>query len=322
MKAVVLRETGGVDKLLWETIPVPEPTAGQVLVHVKAIGLNFIDTYHRTGLYKLPLPAILGREAAGQVAALGAGCSRFSIGDRVVFLAGSSGTYAEQVLVDESKLVAIPEGVSFEAAAALSIQGMTAHYLACSTYPIQRGDTVLVHAGAGGTGRLLIQIAKLRGAQVITTVGSKVKESVARSAGADHVILYNEQDFAEEVAKITGGEGVHAVYDSVGKTTFEKSMKCLRRRGYLVMFGNASGVPPVFDPMELRFKSLFLTRAALHDYIVTDEERLWRMNDILQWVAEKKLDILIGKTFPLEQVADAHRYIESRESVGKIILLT
>jgi NADPH2:quinone reductase len=283
--------------------------------------VNFIDTYHRSGLYKLPLPAIIGSEGAGVVEAVGEGVAGFQPGDRVAW-AMVRGSYAEYVAVPAQYLVKMPAEVEFRDAAALMLQGMTAHYLAYSTFPLKNGHTALIHAAAGGTGRLLVQMAKFCGARVIGTAGSPAKAEVARKAGADEVILYNEQDFAAEAKRLTNGAGVDVVYDSVGQSTFMKSLDSLRPRGMMVSFGNASGAVPAVEPLLLNQKgSLYLTRPSLGNYIADRKELEWRAGDLFRWMAEKKLTLLVEHVYKLADAAQAHRDLEGRKTTGKLVLL-
>lgn len=321
MKAIRIHETGEPNVLKYEDAPTPEPGPGQVRVQVKAAGVNFIDTYHRRGWYPIPAPFTPGVEAAGVVDAVGDGVSGFSVGDRVAY-GLTIGSYAEYSLVDAGVAVPLPADVTFEEGAAAMIQGMTAHYLACSTYPLQPTDTCLIHAAAGGTGALLVQIAKIRGARVIGTVSTAEKEAIARECGADEVIRYTEKDFEEEVKRLTDGAGVNVVYDSVGKTTFDKSLNCLRPRGYMVLFGQASGIVPPVDPQILNQKgSLFLTRPVLGAYTLTREELLGRAGDVFRWIGEGKLKIRQDQTFPLAEAQAAHEYLEGRQTKGKVLLI-
>jgi NADPH2:quinone reductase len=321
MKAVRVQRYGGPEVLTYEEIALPEPKAGEARVKIEAIGLNYIDIYQRTGLYALPLPFTLGREAAGYVDATGSNVTEIKTGDRVAY-AMEPGAYAEYAIVPAWKLVPVPGEINIRIAAAAMLQGMTAHYLAHSTYPLNQGDTALVHAAAGGVGLLLIQIAKQRGATVIGTVGTDAKAELARQAGADHVILYTQMDFLREVKSITGGAGVHVVYDSVGQTTFEKSLDCLRPRGYLALFGQSSGPVPPFDLGKLATKgSLFVTRPTLLHYMSDRRELLERAGDLFNWIASGKLKLRIDKTFPLAEAAQAHRELEGRRTTGKVILL-
>ena len=320
MKAIRVHEYGGVEVLKYEEVPMPEPGKGEARVKIQATGVNFIDVYQRSGLYKPPLPFTEGQEAAGVVDAVGPEVTEVKIGDRVGYTS-AQGSYAEYAVVPAWRLVQVPSSVSAEQAAAVLLQGLTAHYLAYSTYPIQRGDTVLVHAAAGGLGLLLVQVAKLRGARVLGTVSTEEKARAAKQAGVDEVILYTQQDFEAEVKRLTDGKGVNAVYDSVGKTTFDKSLNCLKRRGILVLCGASSGAVPPFDPQTLNPKgSLFLTRPTLAHYTADRAELLGRANDLFQWMSTGKLSVKIDKTFPLAKVADAHSYLESRKVIGKLVL--
>jgi len=321
MKAVRVHKYGGPEVLTYDEIEVPEPKADEARVKIEAIGLNYIDIYQRTGLYTLPLPFTLGREAAGLVDATGPNVTEVKVGDRVAY-AMEPGAYAEYAVVPAWKLVPVPANVDTLSAAATMLQGMTAHYLAHSTYPLNQGDTALVHAAAGGVGLLLIQIAKRRGARVLGTVSTEEKARLARDAGADEVILYSRVDFGTEVKRLTSGAGVHVVYDSVGATTFEKSLDCLRPRGYLVLFGQASGPVPPFDLGNLAAKgSLFVTRPTLVHYMRDRRELLERAGDLFNWIASGKLKLRIEKTFPLAEAAEAHRQLEGRRTTGKVILL-
>ncbi len=317
MKAVYIEQTGGPEVLKYGDMPAPELAPGHALVKVAASGVNFIDTYHRSGLYKLPLPAILGSEGAGTVEA----GTLFKKGDRVAW-AMPRGSYAEYALVPESSLVALPDAVSFQDGAAAMLQGMTAHYLAYSTYPLKKGDTALIHAAAGGTGRLLVQMAKLAGARVIGTAGSEAKAQLAREAGADEVILYSTEDFVAETRRLSGGKGVDVVYDSVGATTLMKSLDCLRPRGMAVSFGQSSGAVPPFEPLLLAQKgSLFFTRPVLSHYISERKELDWRAGQVFQWIAEKKLVLRVEHIYQLADAARAHRDLEGRNTTGKLVLL-
>jgi NADPH2:quinone reductase len=299
-------------------IPVPGP--GQVLIRIEAIGVNFIEIYFRKGTYKATMPLIPGSEAAGTVEDLGSGVSGFKPGDLVASV-GVLGSYAEYALVPASQLVKVPDGLTPEQAAAAMLQGMTAHYLATSTYPLKAGDTTLVHAGAGGVGLLLTQMASRIGARVITTVSTKEKAELSREAGAAEVILYTEQDFVAEVKKITGGKGVDVVYDSVGKTTFEGSLNCLRPRGLLALFGGSSGPVPPFDLIQLSGKgSLFVTRPTLWHYVATRQELESRASEVLGWVAKGDLKLRMDHMFPLAEAGQAQTDMENRKTTGKILL--
>jgi len=320
MKAIRIHETGGPEVLRLEDLPTPAPDAGQALVRLEAAGVNFIDTYQRTGLYEVALPAIIGQEAVGVVEAVGPGVADVAAGDRVAWT-GVLGAYAEQAVVPADRLVFVPEDVPLRVAAAALLQGMTAHYLSWSTCPLMPGDECLVHAAAGGVGLLLCQIAKMRGARVIGTVGTAEKEALAREAGADEVIRYTELDFEAEVKRLTDGRGVRVVYDSVGRDTFEKSLRCLAPRGMLVLFGASSGPVPPFDPQVLnRNGSLFLTRPTLGHYTATREELLQRGDQVLGWARDGSLRVRIGLELPLAEAAEAHRRLEGRATTGKVLL--
>ena len=321
MKAVRVHKYGGPEVLTLEEIPVPEPKAGEARVKIEAIGVNYIDVYQRTGLYPLQTPFTLGMEGAGIVDEVGEGVKEVKKGDRVAY-AMILGSYAEYAIVPASKLAPLPANIDAKSAAALMLQGMTAHYLTHSTYDLKKGETALIHAAAGGVGLLLTQIVKLRGANVIGTVSTEAKAQLAKEAGADHVILYTQTDFAAEVKKITDGKGLHVVYDSVGQTTFDKGLDCLRPRGYMVLFGQSSGPVSPFDPGKLAAKgSLFLTRPTLAHYTLARAELLQRANDLFTWTASGKLKLRIEKTFPMAEAAEAHRQLEGRKTTGKVILL-
>ena len=321
MKAIRVESYGGPDQLVYKDVEKPEPQPDQALVKLDAIGVNFIDVYHRTGLYPLPLPFTPGSEAAGTVESIGPEVSDVAVGDRVAY-AMAVGSYAEYAVVPAAKLVKMPEGIDAQTGAAAMLQGMTAHYLSTSTYPLKSGDTALVHAAAGGVGLLLIQMAKRAGARVFGTVSTEEKARLAREAGADEVILYTEQDFQKEVRRLTDGKGVQVVYDSVGKTTFMKSLDSLAPRGVLALFGQSSGIVPPFDAAWLAQKgSLYLTRPSLAQYVLTREELLWRASDVLTWITSGVLKLRIEKTFPLSDAAEAHRQLEGRATTGKILLL-
>ena len=321
MKAVRVHDYGGAEVLAIEDIAVPEPQAGEARVKIEAIGVNFIDIYQRTGLYPLKTPFTLGMEGAGVVDAIGENVTKVEKGERVAY-AMVLGSYAEYALVPAAKLVPRPADVDSQSAAALMLQGMTAHYLTHSSYALKDGETALVHAAAGGTGLLLVQIAKMRGARVIGTVSTEAKAQLAKAAGADEVILYTQSDFLTEVKKLTGGKGVHVVYDSVGATTFEKSLDCLRPRGYLVLFGQSSGPVPPLDPGKLAAKgSLFLTRPTLAHYTLDRAELLQRAGDLFGWSASGKLKLRIDKVCSLSQAAEAQRLLEGRKTTGKIVLV-
>lgn len=311
---------GGPEVLQLVELPIPQPGAGQVLVRVEASGINFIDTYLREGRYPAPLPFTPGQEAAGTVEALGEGVERFRKGDRVAWT-GTRGTYAEYALAPASDLLPLPEHISFEQAAAMMTQGLTAHYLAFHTYKIQPGDTVLVHAGAGGVGLLLTQVAKRLGARVLATVSTEEKAELSREAGADGVILYTQASFVDAVKEETAGKGLPVVYDSVGKTTFEDSLKCLRPRGLLALYGASSGAVPPFDLIRLSTAgSLYVTRPTLKDYVQTRAELEERAHAIFSWVAGGELKVRIGHRYSLEQAEQAHRDLEGRRTTGKVLL--
>lgn len=321
MKAVRVHKYGGPEVLTLEEIPVPEPRAGEARVKIEAIGVNFIDIYQRTGLYPLQTPFTLGMEGAGVVHEVGEGVTEVKKGDRVAY-AMIMGSYAEYAIVPASKLAPLPANIDAKSAAALMLQGMTAHYLTHSTYDLKKGETALIHAAAGGVGLLFTQIAKLRGANVIGTVSTEAKAQLAKEAGADHVILYTQTDFADAVKKITDGKGLHVVYDSVGQTTFDKGLDCLRPRGYMVLFGQSSGPVSPFDPGKLAAKgSLFLTRPTLAHYTLDRAELLQRASDLFTWTASGKLKLRLEKTFPMAEAAEAHRQLEGRKTTGKVILL-
>lgn len=320
MKAILIHHHGGPEQLRYEEIPVPSPKTGELLIRVAAAGVNFIDTYHRTGLYPAEPPFIPGMEAAGVVESVGAGVSGFQAGDPVAY-AMVRGAYAEFAVAPAGKVVKLPAGVALDLAAAVMLQGMTAHYLSHSTFPLEPGHTALIHAAAGGTGLLLVQMAKMRRARVIGTVSTEEKAALARQAGADEVILYTKQDFREEALRLTGGEGVDVVYDSVGAATWEGSLGSLRRRGMMVTFGNASGPVPDFKPLVLSQRgSLFLTRPTLFDYCATRGDLETRAGDVLSWVASGALRVRIHHTYALAEAAQAHRDLEGRGTTGKLVL--
>jgi NADPH2:quinone reductase len=320
VRAVVVQAPGGPEVLELKDSPEPTPGAGELLVRVAASGVNFIDVYKRTGLYPVPLPFVAGDEGAGTVEVVGEGVSEFAAGDRVAW-AQVQGSYAELVAVPAASAVPVPDGVEDRTAAALMLQGMTAHYLTHTTYPVTSGDTVLVHAGAGGVGLLLTQMAKRRGARVITTVSTAGKEELSRGAGADEVIRYTETDFVQEVRRLTDGKGVEVVYDSVGRTTFSAGLDCLRPRGMMVLYGGSSGPVEPFNPMVLNAKgSLFLTRPSLGAYVAQREELLSRAGDVLAWAASGELDVRIGGTYPLADAGRAHGDLEARRTTGKLLL--
>ncbi len=322
MRAVRLHAPGGPDALTVETIPVPQPGVGEALVRLEAAGVNFIDVYKRMGLYKVPLPATLGEEGAGTVAALGEGVTELRVGDRVAW-ASVLGAYAEYAVVPAARLVPLPHTVSVTQGAAVMLQGMTAHYLATSSYPLKSGDTCVVHAAAGGVGLLLVQIAKRRGARVVATAGNDEKAALARGAGAEKVIVYTREDFASETRRLTNGKGVQVVYDSVGVSTFLRGLDALAPRGMMVLFGQSSGPVQPIDPQLLNQKgSLFLTRPTLAHYIATRDELLARSHDLFTWIGAGELDVRVGAEFALGDAWDAHRALEGRRTTGKVLLRT
>ena len=321
MKAIRIHNHGGPEVLAYEDVPAPEPKAGEARVKIEASGVNFIDIYHRTGLYPMNRPCILGSEGAGVVDAVGEGVIEVKQGDRVAY-AMIPGSYAEYAVVPAGKLVPVPDDIDAKSAAGIMLQGMTAHYLTHSTYPLQKDATALVHAAAGGVGLLLVQVAKMLGARVIGTVSTQAKANLVRKAGADEIILYTQADFLAEAKRITNGQGVHVVYDSVGATTFEKSLDCLRLRGYLVLFGQSSGPVAAFDPAKLAAKgSLFLTRPSLAHYTLTRAELLRRATDLFDWMQGGKLKLRIEKTLPLRDASEAQQLLEKRGTTGKLILV-
>lgn len=321
MKAIQVKQPGGPEAMELEDMPVPEPKANQAVIKLAASGVNFIDVYFREGRYKSPLPFILGQEGAGEVTSVGTGVTSFRAGDRVAWT-GLQGAYAEYAAVSADRLVPIPSGVSDQQAAAVMLQGMTAHYLSHSSYPLKGGETALIHAAAGGVGLLLVQIAHNIGARVIGTVSTDEKAKLAREAGADDVILYTKDDFEAETKKLTGNKGVDVVYDSVGKTTFEKGLNVLRPRGVMVLFGGSSGAVPPFDLITLSQKgSLYVTRPSLHHYIATREELVERSSAVFGMMREGKLKLRIEHTYPLADAQQAHRDLESRKTTGKLLLI-
>jgi NADPH2:quinone reductase len=321
MQAIRVHEFGGPEVLRTEDIPLPEPGPGEARVKIEAAGVNFIDVYHRIGRYPGQPPITPGMEAAGVVEAVGPDVSAVKPGDRVAY-AMQQGSYAAQVVVPAWKLVPVPQDVDIRTAAAVMLQGMTAHYLTHSTYPLRPGDTALIHAAAGGVGLLLVQLAKRRGARVIGTVSTQEKAQLARQAGADEVILYTQIDFETETKRLTGGQGVNVVYDSVGQTTFDSSLNCLRPRGYLVLYGESSGPVAPVDPQVLNRKgSLFLTRPSLGHHMAGREELLIRTGDLFNWIAGGELEVRIDRTWPLAEAAEAHRYLEGRKTRGKLLLI-
>ena len=320
MKAIQIHETGGPEVLQLAELPIPQPGPGQVLIRVEATGVNFIEIYFRKGVYKAALPLTLGSEAAGTVEELGPGVNGFKAGDAVASV-GVLGSYAEYALVPAAQLVKVPDTLTPEHAAAAMLQGMTAHYLAYSTFPLKAGDTALVHAGAGGVGLLLTQMAARLGARVITTVSTEAKAELSREAGASDVILYTEQEFEPEVKRLTGGKGVDVVYDSVGKTTFDSSLNCLRPRGMLALFGASSGPVPPFDLIQLSGKgSLFVTRPTLWHHVATRAELEWRAGDVLGWAAKGELKLRTEHMYPLADAAQAQIDLADRKTTGKLLL--
>jgi NADPH2:quinone reductase len=321
MKVIHVHEYGDPDALRYDEAPAPEPGDGEVRIRVEAAGVNFIDIYHRTGAYALDTPLTLGMEGAGAVDKVGPGVSALRPGDRVAY-AMVRGAYAEYAVVPAWRLVPIPDEVSSLEAAAVMLQGMTAHYLTQDTYPLQEGELALIHAAAGGVGLLLVQMAKMRGARVIGTASTEEKAALAKEHGADEMIVYTEQDFEAAVKRLTGDAGVDVVYDSVGKTTFEKSLNCLKPRGYMVLYGQSSGAVPPQDPQILNRKgSLFLTRPSLAHYTASHEEIQERAADLFNWIASGQLQVRIDETFPLEDAPAAHRYMEDRKTKGKLLLI-
>lgn len=322
MRAIRVHSVGGPEVLKLEEVPDPQPAEGQAVVRVEAAGVNYVDVYFRTGLYKMPaLPFIPGQEAAGTVAAVGPGVTEVATGDRVAYT-GVHGTYAELAVAPAARLVKIPAGLNTHQAAAAMLQGITAHYLAVSTYPLKPGDVCIVHAAAGGVGQLLCQIAKLRGARVFGTVSTEEKARIARAAGADEVILYSQQDFSVEARRLNGGKGVAVIYDGVGRATFDKGLDTLAPRGLMALFGQASGPVPPFDPSILNQKgSLYLTRPSMGHYIADRDELMWRAGEVLGWIAEGKLRLSIDREVPLADAAEAHRALEGRETTGKVLLI-
>ena len=321
MKAIQVNRNGGPEVLELVDLPVPEPKANEAVVKLAASGVNFIDVYHREGRYKVPLPFTPGQEGAGIVTAVGSDVKSVKEGDRVAWT-GLLGGYAEYAAVPADRLVAIPSGVSDQQAAAAMLQGMTAHYLCHDTYPLKRGETALIHAAAGGVGLLLVQMAHNIGARILATVSTDEKAKLARQAGADEIIFYTKSDFEAETKRLTNGQGVHVIYDSVGKTTFEKGLNVLRPRGMMVLFGGSSGAVPPFDPIVLTQKgSLFLTRPSLGNYIATREELLARSNDVFAMMASGKLKLRVEHTYPLAEAQRAHSELEARKTTGKLLLI-
>jgi NADPH2:quinone reductase len=321
MRAIRVHQFGGPEAMKLEELPTPQPGPGQALVRIEAAGVNFIDVYQRTGAYKNPLPYSLGLEGAGVVEAVGAGVTTVRTGDRAAWT-GVPGSYATHNVVPADRLVALPAGVDARAGASAMLQGMTAHYLAHSTYPLKSGDACLIHAAAGGVGLLLCQMARRAGARVIGTVSTEEKAKLAREAGAQDVILYTGQDFEAEVKRLTGGKGLQVVYDSVGRDTFEKGFNCLASRGYMVLYGAWGGAGGPRHPHVRNAKgSLFLTRPSLFHYIATRDDLVRRAGDVLGWIQKGELKLRIGATFPLAEAAQAHRDLEGRRTTGKVLLI-
>jgi len=321
MKAVRVHEYGGLEELKYEEIPMPEPGEEEARVKIESVGVNFIDIYHRIGRYQGSMPLTLGQEGAGVVDKVGPNVTDVKPGDRVAY-ASVQGSYAEYAIVPVWRLVPVPADVDIQQAAAVMLQGLTAHYLTSSTFPLKEGDTALVHAAGGGTGQLLVRLAKLRGARVLGTVSNEEKAARASEAGADEVINYTQVDFDTEVKRLTNNIGVDVVYDSVGKDTFDKSLNCLRRRGYMVLYGASSGAVPPMDPQVLNAKgSIYLTRPFLAHYTSDRDELMGRAGDLFNWLAAGNLNVHIDQTFRLSDVAEAHRYLEGRQSKGKILLI-
>jgi NADPH2:quinone reductase len=321
MKAIQVSHTGGPEALVLVDLPAPKPKANEALVQIKAAGVNFIDVYFREGRYATPVPFVNGQEGAGVVTEVGSDVTEVQPGDRVAYT-GVIGSYAEYAAVPANRLVKIPDALNFAQAAAAMLQGMTAHYLLHSTYKLQPGETALIHAAAGGVGLLLVQMAKKIGARVIGTAGTHEKAQLAREAGADECIVYSETDFETETRRLTDGKGVHVVYDGVGKATFDKDLNVLLPRGYLVLFGGASGAVPPFDLIKLSQKgSLYITRPTLVNYIATREDLEWRAGDVLGWIENGELKLRIHKQYPLADAAQAHRDLEGRKTTGKLLLI-
>jgi NADPH2:quinone reductase len=323
MKAIYIEQNGGIEVLKYGERPVPEPAKNEVLVKLEYSGVNMVDTNHRSGTSKVPLPTVIGSEGAGVIERVGEGEAEridgFEVGDHVAYTM-SRGSYAEYAAVPVNRLVHIPEASNVREAAASMLQGMTAHYLAHSVFPLKIGHTALIHAAAGGTGRLLVQMAAMAGARVIATAGTPAKADLAREAGAVETILYDQQDWVAEVKQLTGGKGVDVVYDSVGKSTFMKSLECLKLRGVMVFFGQASGQVGPVDPTILAKNCLFLTRPGISGYTATRQELDWRARDVFQWIADGKLKLRIDREYPLAEAAEAHRCIEGRGTTGKLLL--
>ena len=320
MKAIQVSQVGGPEVLTLVDVPIPKPKPNEAVVQIKAAGVNFIDVYFREGRYPSPLPFINGQEAAGIVTEVGSEVSNVQVGDRVAYTS-ALGSYAEYAAVPAARLVKVPDALSFEQAAAAMLQGMTAHYLVYSTYALKKGETALVHAAAGGVGLLLVQMAKKIGARVIATAGTEEKAQLARDAGADECIVYTQADFETETRRLTDGKGVNVVYDGVGKATFDKDLEVLSPRGYLVLFGGASGAVPPFDLIKLSQKgSLYVTRPTLNHYTATREDLEWRANDVMQMIVAGEVKLRIHSVYPLAQAEQAHRDLEGRKTTGKLLL--
>jgi NADPH:quinone reductase len=321
MKAIQVQQHGGPEVLSFVDLPIPKPKPNEAVVKLAAAGVNYIDIYYREGRYPTPPTFVDGFEGAGVVSEIGSGVKSLKVGDRVCYT-GNLGSYAEYVAVPEDRLIKTPAAITDQQAASAMLQGLTAHYLLYDTYPLKKGETALIHAAAGGVGLLLVQMAKNIGARVIATVGTEAKAKLARDAGADEIILYKEQDFEAETKRLTDGKGVHVVYDGVGKDTFDKSLNVLHPRGYLVMFGAASGPVPPFDIAKLAQKgSLFLTRPSLFNYISTREELVHRSTDVLNMIAQGKLKLRVEHIYPLRDAQQAHRDLEGRKTTGKLLLI-
>ena len=320
MKAIQITEYGGPEVMKYSEVSDPVAASGEALVKIEAVGVNFTDIYSRAGINPPGLPWIVGVEGAGVVTSVGADVDSITVGDNVAY-SGVFGSYAEMASVPASKLIKLPDGLDARSGAAVMLQGMTAHYLCHSTYAVQPGDKVLIHAGAGGVGLLLTQMVKKLGGYVFSTVSTEEKAQLSRDAGSDQVILYGEQDFSEEIKKATDGKGLQAVYDAVGETTFEKSISCLGRRGHMVLYGQASGPPPLIDPRRLGNGSLFLTRPGLADYTSTRDELEQRAGDVLNWVKSGDLKLRVEHVFPLSEAPEAHSQLASRATTGKILLI-
>ncbi len=321
MKAVRIHAPGGPEALKYDDVPEPTAGQGQAVVRLGACGVNYIDVYFRTGQYKSPMPLTIGLEGAGTVTAVGPGVTDVSVGDRVAWT-GVPASYAQSIAAPADRLVKLPDGLSFKDGAAAMLQGMTAHYLAVSTYPLKKGDVCVVHAAAGGVGLLLCQIAKMRGATVIGTVSTDEKAALAKQAGADHTILYTKTDFEPEVKRLTGGLGAHVIYDGVGATTFDKGFNSLRPRGLMALYGQSSGPVPPLDLQILNARgSLFVTRPSLNHHIASREELLQRAGDVLGWIRDGKLKLRLEHQLPLAEAAEAHRALEGRRTTGKILLI-